>query len=123
MQFIVKEKPSFDKENLLKLYNILSFNCLDDEDKLKEGAYYRDEGVLVGGFEGAPDSMIEECMDSLFAFVNNSENVKKYGALLPHICHYIWYIFILISIITEERQEWFLFGSIIYLILTTRLYL
>ena len=88
MQFIVKEKPSFDKENLLKLYNILSFNCLDDEDKLKEGTYYRDEGVLVGGFEGAPDSMIEECMDSLFTFVNNSENVKKYGALLPHICHY-----------------------------------
>lgn len=47
MQFIVKEKPSFDKENLLKFYNILSFNCLDDEDKLKEGAYYRDEGVLI----------------------------------------------------------------------------
>ena len=88
MKFIVKEKPSFDKENLLKLYNILSFNCLDDEDKLKEGAYYRDDYVSIGGFEGAPDSVIEECMDSLFAFVNNPENLKKYEALLPHICHY-----------------------------------
>lgn len=27
-------------------------------------------------------------MDSLFAFVNNPDNVKKHGALLPHICHY-----------------------------------
>lgn len=88
MEFIVKEKPSFDKENLLKLYNILSSNCLDDEDKLKEGAYYRDDYVSIGGFEGAPDSVIEECMDSLFAFVNNPENLKKYEALLPHICHY-----------------------------------
>ena len=88
MHFIVKEEPAFNKDNLLKLYNILSFNCLDDEDKLKEGAYYRDDGVLIGGFEGAPDSMIEECMDTLFAFVDNTENVKKYGALLPHICHY-----------------------------------
>lgn len=88
MQFIVKDKPSFNKENLLKLYNVLSFNCLDDEDRLREGAYYRDEGVLIGGFEGAPASMIEECMDTLFAFVNSAENVKKYGALLPHICHY-----------------------------------
>ncbi len=88
MRFIVKEEPAFNKDNLLKLYNILSFNCLDDEDKLKEGAYYRDDGVLVGGFEGAPDSMIEECMNTLFAFVGNNENVKKYGALLPHICHY-----------------------------------
>ena len=88
MKFIVKEKPSFNKENLLKLYNILSFHCLDDEDKLKDGAYYRDDYVSIGGFEGAPHSMIEECMDSLFAFVNNPENLKKHEALLPHICHY-----------------------------------
>jgi Fic family protein len=88
MKFIVKEKPSFNKENLLKLYNILSFNCLDEEDKLKEGAYYRDDYVSIGGFEGAPDSHIEECMDSLFTFVNNPESLKKYEALLPHICHY-----------------------------------
>lgn len=88
MRFIVREKPAFNKENLLKLYNLLSADCLNDEDKLKEGAYYRDGGVLIGGFEGAPESVVEECMDSLFAFVNNPDNVKKHGALLPHICHY-----------------------------------
>lgn len=88
MRFIVEEKPAFNKDNLLKLYNVLSSDCLEDEDKLKEGAYYRDDSVLIGGFEGAPESIIEECMDSLFAFVNNPENIKEYDALLPHICHY-----------------------------------
>lgn len=47
MRFIVREKPAFNKENLLKLYNLLSADCLNDEDKLKEGAYYRDGGVFV----------------------------------------------------------------------------
>ena len=88
MRFISKEKPAFNKNNLLKLYNILSSNCLNDEDKLKEGAYYRDDYVSIGGFDGAPASMIEECMDTLFAFVNNPESIKKYKSLLPHICHY-----------------------------------
>ncbi len=88
MRFISKEKPAFNKDNLLKLYNILSSNCLDDEDKLKEGAYYRDEYVSIGDFDGAPASMIEECMDTLFEFVNNPESIKKHKSLLPHICHY-----------------------------------
>lgn len=88
MSFIVKEKPAFNKDNLLKLYNILSENCLEEDCRLKEGCYYRDEGVIIGGFEGAPEAIIEECMDSLFAFVNNPENIQEYDALLPHICHY-----------------------------------
>jgi len=88
MRFISKEKPAFNKKNLLKLYNILSSNCLDDEDKLKEGAYYRDDYVSIGDFDGAPAAMIEECMDTLFTFVNNPESIKKHKSLLPHICHY-----------------------------------
>ncbi len=88
MYYITSEKPAFNKQNLLKLYKILSTNCLDEESKLKEGAYYRDASVYVGGFEGASPEIIDECMDSLFAFVNNKESVKKHGALLPHICHY-----------------------------------
>lgn len=86
--FIRGEKPAFNKENLLRLYKILSRDCLDEEDKLKDGMYYRHEGVSVGDFEGAPTEKVEACMDSLFAFVNDPENVKKYGILLPQICHY-----------------------------------
>ena len=86
--FIFEENPTFNKENLLKLYNILSFDCLEEDQKLKKDAFYRHEPVWVGGYAGAPENIIDECMESLFAFVNNPENIKTYRALLPHICHY-----------------------------------
>ncbi len=88
MEFIIKQKPDFNKENLFKLYCILSHDCLDDEDKLKDGEYYRDDDIIIEGYEGANPAIIDECMDSLFEFVNDPDNVKKYWALLPHICHY-----------------------------------
>ncbi len=85
--YIVEEKPEFNKENLFKLYNILSSNCLDEEDKLN-GGYYRNDRVTVGQYDGAPCEKIDELMDSMFEFANNPANIKKYGDLLPHICHY-----------------------------------
>ena len=88
LNFIMTEQPKFNKDNLLKLYNILSENCLNDEDKIKEGAYYRDDDVMIGSYEGANASIIDECMNSLFNFANDPINIKKYNALLPHICHY-----------------------------------
>lgn len=88
IKFIIKEKPAFNKENLFKLYNLLSKESLGKEDKLLEGAYYRHESVYIGAYEGASAEIIDECMDSLFAFVNDPESIKKHTALLPHICHY-----------------------------------
>lgn len=85
--FIVKEKPKFNKENLFKLYNILSNNCLDEDDRLN-GGYYRNDRVSVGPYDGAPHEKIEELMDSMFAFANDPSNIEKYKDLLPHICHY-----------------------------------
>lgn len=85
--FIRTEKPSFNKENLFKLYNILSENCLDEEDKLN-GAYYRNDKVQIGKYDGAPHEKIEELMESMFAFANDPVNIKTYWELLPHICHY-----------------------------------
>ena len=88
IKFIVKEKPAFNKENLKRLYQILSENCLDEEDRLQKDAYYRHDAVSIGGFEGAPFEQIDELMDSLFNFVADSKNRKEYDILLPHICHY-----------------------------------
>ena len=87
----VEGKPSFNKENLFKLYNLLSKDCLDKENALQEGNYYRHDTVEVGGYKGCPYQQISECMDSLFAFVNESLKDKSnhFGLmLLPHICHY-----------------------------------
>lgn len=86
--FFVLEEPEFNKENLFKLYNILSTNCLDDEDKLKDGLYYRDDDVSVGGYDGVYHEKIEEYMDGLFWLVNDKTASGKLGVYLPHICHY-----------------------------------
>ena len=88
MLFIVNEKPAFNKENLRKLYLILSNDCLPKELQIKEERYYRDDKVYIGAFEGAPVEAIDECMDSLFAFASDPESLKAHDDLLPYICHY-----------------------------------
>ena len=88
IRFIVDEKPAFNRENLRKVYDILSKNCLPENLRIKEGAYYRDDVVSVGGFDGAPVEKIAECMDSLFAFANDPACIKAHDELLPYICHY-----------------------------------
>ncbi|MBQ0009895.1 MAG: Fic family protein [Ruminococcus sp.] len=88
IRFIVEQKPEFNKENLRKLYGILSKDCLPDELKIKDGAYYRDGKVYIGAFEGADWHIVDECMDSLFAFANDPQSIKDYDDLFPYICHY-----------------------------------
>ncbi len=88
LRFIVEEKPAFNKENLRKLYSILSENCLPEELKIKDGAYYRNGEVHIGDFDGADYQIIEECMDSLFAFANDPTQLKTHDIFLPYICHY-----------------------------------
>ena len=82
--------PEFNKDNLLKLYKILSDGCLKKEDEIKEGNYYRDDDVEVDSYIGCPFRQVEECMESLFSFVKdklkNGNGLEK--IYLPHICHY-----------------------------------
>jgi Fic family protein len=84
----VSGKPKFTKDNLRKLYDILSRGCLDDEDRLAPNAFYRDDDVEIDGYKGCPVDEIDGCMNSLFAFVNQSLPNQKYTYLLPHIAHY-----------------------------------
>lgn len=88
INFIVENKPAFNKDNLRTLYNILSKDCLADKLKIKDGAYYRNDQVYIGKFEGADWRIVDECMDSLFSFANDPENIEKYDDFLPFICHY-----------------------------------
>ena len=86
----VHSLPAFTKANLFKLYSLLSKDCLDEENRLKPGDFYRYDSVEIAGYHGCPASRIDECMNSLFSYVNSVLNEKNpYDLLLlPHICHY-----------------------------------
>lgn len=80
----IKSKPEFNQDNLLKLYKILTYNCLAKEDITKE--YYRDSMVVIGGHDACPCNEIKTCMDSLFEYVN--KNIGTNQIYLPFIVHY-----------------------------------
>ena len=82
--------PEFNKDNLLKLYKILSKDCLKKEDEIKDGHFYRDDEVEIDNYPGCPTNKVEQCMDSLFSFVKekiqSGDGFSQF--ILPHICHY-----------------------------------
>lgn len=84
----VNECPKFNKDNLFKLYSLLSKNCLYDDQKLKEGDYYRYDDVEIDDYNGCPYEKVESRMDSLFKFVNSNLKNRDIKYLLPHIAHY-----------------------------------
>lgn len=80
----VNTKPEFTKENLLKLYKLLSYKSLKLDDEIIE--YYRKDMVQIGSHDGCPIEKINDCMDSLFEYVN--ENLDGKNIFLPFIVHY-----------------------------------
>ena len=87
----VNELPEFNKENLFMLYSLLSKDCLDEDDRLKPGDYYRYDSVEISRYHGCPHYLIDECMNSLFEYVNDvlkDNRNRDVITLLPHICHY-----------------------------------
>lgn len=88
----VENVPEFNKENLFKLYSILSKDCLEKDNELRPGDYYRYDTVTIDRYAGCDVDKIEECMNSLFDFVaislSQKDDKKLTKLLLPHICHY-----------------------------------
>lgn len=84
----VLTKPAFNKENLRHLYSLLSDGCLDQENLLRDGDYYRYDEVEVDGYPGCSSKDLEGAMNSLLDFVNESLKKKKYTVLLPFFAHY-----------------------------------
>ena len=83
----ILNNPEFNKDNLKKLYDILSDGCLDEEDKISN--YYRNDKVFIGDYIGCPIDKIDSCMNSLFDYVNKQIEEKSYMKILvPFIVHY-----------------------------------
>ena len=89
LRFTEKALP-FTKDNLFTLYSLISEDCLDEEQKLKTGDFYRYDMVYISSYNGAPVDKLDECMDSLFEFVSNGvkSTDRLFRFLLPHIVHY-----------------------------------
>lgn len=76
--FILREKD-INKNNLKKLYSILSKDLLRQEDRLRMGEYYREAPVYIlknGSlsevpYEGLEHTKIDEFMNAYFNFLNN----------------------------------------------------
>lgn len=86
----LRTKPPFNRENLHKLYTLLSRDCLEKDQEL-HGKYYRDNTVYIDKYEGCPAEIIEDCMSSLFDFAAKymqGEGGRASKDMLPHICHY-----------------------------------
>ena len=85
----ISKTEDFNKNTLKELYNLLSDDCLDEEDVLGEN-YYRNDMVYVSNYTGCPVEQIDECMDSLFKFINDNlhTNDSYFKLLLPFIAHY-----------------------------------
>lgn len=86
----VQQGLPFNRENFHALYGIISEDCLDDDQQLRDGDYYRYDDVFISTYTGAPVDKIDTCMDSMFEMVNR---VMKTGNemlrfMLPHIVHY-----------------------------------
>ena len=82
--------PEFNKDNLFKLYSLLSNKCLNEETELRPGDYYRYDTVEIADYHGCPVDRIEESLDSLFSYVSSMllKGSRKEKFFLPHICHY-----------------------------------
>lgn len=86
----VNTLPEFNKENLYKLYTLLSKDCLEEINQLHNGEYYRYDEVEISIYHGCPHTKIDESIDALFTYVKKtlSSNDVFLKILLPHICHY-----------------------------------
>lgn len=85
----ISHTDEFNKDTLKKLYDTLSKDSLEKENQIGDN-YYRDDIVYISNYIGCPKEKIDDCMNSLFDFVNENLNSKDLTMrlLLPFIAHY-----------------------------------
>lgn len=80
-------------DNIHTLYTIISKDCLNDDEKILEGHYYRHDGVnIIGNNErivdtGVTHTYLEKGMNDLITYIK-APQTKKQQVFAPHIIHY-----------------------------------
>lgn len=79
-EFISDKNNQITEENIYKLYMMTIGNFLDDEDKLKQGNYYRHDEVFVMGqnieHNGIDYKKLPEYMKSFVVFANEKDKIN-----------------------------------------------
>ena len=90
-EFVKNNEISID--NIYKLYMILSKNCLESDEKLKPGNYYRHDVVnIVDGANAVVDQgvnwqVLPKLMEELINYINQ-EKTYEHHLIASHIIHY-----------------------------------
>ena len=82
------------EENIFELYNLLSYNSLEEDERIKEG-FYRNSGVdIIGKYGEISDSGVDakylnEWMKHFVKYIQKSMlELNELTYLMPHIIHY-----------------------------------
>ncbi|MGN0993149.1 MAG: Fic family protein [Bacilli bacterium] len=79
----ILQKPEINKENLRKLYKILSYNLLSNYDLKNMGEFYRkgevfiyfSDNVAVPPDKGVSYELLDDMMDKYFKFLSSEESI------------------------------------------------
>lgn len=99
---IILENPEINKENLRKLYDILSYGLLSDEDIQNMGKYYRKAPVYIfyskrlttPPDEGVSYKLVEPCMDSLFEYLNNDNACSQTEYFIKSQIAHFYFVYV-----------------------------
>lgn len=90
-EFVKTEE--INEANILNLYEILSKNLLQENEKLLKSHYYRhDEVTIVDGLgiiidKGVDHNKLPQLMKDLISFINEDKTYEEH-LIAPHIIHY-----------------------------------
>lgn len=82
------------EKHLHELYEILSMNCLSDEQKLEEGYYRKKEVEILDRYgqvsdRGVESTYLESWMKEFIEFIQiNMSSLNPLTYLMPHLIHY-----------------------------------
>lgn len=80
-EFISKKDNKITEENIYKLYMMSIGNFLDDENKLKEGSFYRHDSVYVMSdkieHSGISSAKLPEYMGDFVSFANSDDKINE----------------------------------------------
>ncbi len=92
MQFVMQKRP-INKDNLRTLYLLMTTDIDMGNQKL-DGSYYRQDKVYVAQDEGVDPSLIDQYMEALFKYIDDSDDLSHDEKIVKLIIIHFYFEFI-----------------------------